>query len=58
MNEFVGTINIHNVTKEDTYCTLVHLDNSTVIAITIGITTINLFVDNDQAVAIKRILGS
>ena len=58
MNEFVGTINIHNVTKEDTYCTLVHLDNSTVIAITVGITTINLFVDNDQAVAIKRILGS
>ena len=58
MNEFVGTINIHSVTAENLKCELKHLSDSTVISIRIGKTDVNLFMDNDQAIAVKRILGA
>ena len=58
MNEFVGTINIHNVTAENLSCELKHLSSSTVISIRIGQTDVNLFMDNNQAIAVKRILGA
>ena len=58
MNEFVGTINIHNVTAENLKCELKHLSASTVISIRVGQTDVNLFMDNDEAIAVKRILGA
>jgi len=58
MSEFVGTINIHNVTAENLTCELKHLSTSTVVSIRIGKTDVNLFMDNDQAIAVKRILGA
>ena len=58
MNEFVGTINIHNVTAENLKCELEHLPTSTVISIRVGQTDVNLFMDNDEAIAVKRILGA
>ena len=58
MSEYVGTINIHNVTAENLKCELMHLERSTVVAISIGTTTVQLFMDNDQVIAVKKILGS
>ena len=58
MNAYVGGINIHNVTAENLKCELMHLENSTCISIHVGMTTVHLYMDNDQAIAVKRILGS
>ena len=58
MNAYVGGINIHNVTAENIKCELMHLEKSTCITITVGMTTVHLYMDNDQAIAVKRILGS
>jgi len=58
MNAYVGGINIHNVTAENLKCELMHLEKSTCITITVGMTTVHFFMDNDQVIAVKRILGS
>ena len=55
---FIGTINIHRVTSDNTTCTIKVLDHSTCITITVGDTDINLYVDSDDLVSIKSILGS
>ena len=58
MSTWVSGINIHNVTAEETKCEILHLDRSTCLSITVGKTSITLFMDNDQVIAIKRILGA
>ena len=58
MNTWISGISIHNVTAEETKCELMHLDHSTCISITVGMTSINLFMANDQVIAVKRILGA
>ena len=58
MNAYVGGINIHNVTAENLKCELMHLENSTCISIIVGMTTVHLYMDNNQAIAVKRILGA
>jgi hypothetical protein len=58
MNANVGSINIHNVTAENLKCELMHLEKSTCISIIVGMITVHLYMDNDQAIAVKRILGA
>jgi hypothetical protein len=58
MSTWVSDLNIHNVTAEETKCEIFHLHQSTCLSITVNKTTINLFMDNDQVIAIKRILGA
>ena len=58
MNAYVGSINIHNVTAENLKCELMHLEKSTCISIIVGMTSVHLYMDNNQAIAVKRILGA
>ena len=55
---FIATINIHRVTSDNLKCSIKVLDYSTCITISVGDTDINLYVDSDDLVSIKSILGS
>ena len=53
----VGTIGIHQVTKDNISCKVSQHDTFTAIMLDFGMTSITLFTNNDDVAAIRRILG-
>ena len=53
----VGNIGIHQVTKDNISCKVSQHDTFTAITLDFGMTSITLFTNNDDVVAIRRILG-
>ena len=53
----VGSVDIHNVTRDNIECTVRDHDHFATIQINLGVTTVTLYTTNDDAAAIRRILG-
>jgi hypothetical protein len=53
----VGSIDIHNVDRDNIECRVRDHDNFSTIQINFGVTTVTLYVNRDDVAAIRRILG-
>jgi hypothetical protein len=53
----VGSIDIHNVTRDNVECRVHDHDNFSTIQIHLGVTSVTLYVDTADVAAIRRILG-
>jgi hypothetical protein len=53
----VGSIDIHNVTRDNIECRVRDHDNFSTIQINLGVTSVTLYVDRDDVAGIRRILG-
>ena len=53
----VGNIGIHHVTKDNITCKVNQHETFSSIQINLGVTTVTLYTTNDDAAAIRRILG-
>jgi hypothetical protein len=53
----VGSIDIHNVTRDNVECRVRDHDNFSTIQINLGVTSVTLYVDTADVAAIHRILG-
>ena len=53
----VGSIDIHNVTRDNISCKVRNHDNFATVVIDLGVTTVTLYTSIDDVAAIRRILG-
>jgi hypothetical protein len=53
----VGSVDIHDVTKESTECRVREHDHFATIQINLGITSVTLYTTIGEVAAIRRILG-
>ena len=53
----VGSIDIHNVTRDNIECRVRDHDHFSTIQINLGVTSVTLYVDTVDVAAIRRILG-
>ena len=53
----LGSIDIHNVTRDNIECTPHDHDYFGTIKITLGVSTVTLYTTNEEIAAIRRILG-
>jgi hypothetical protein len=53
----VGSIDIHNVTRDNIECTVHDHDYFATIKISLGVTSVTLYTTNEEVAAIRRILG-
>ena len=53
----VGSVDIHNVTKDNITCKVRVHDHFATIQIDLGVTTVTLYTNLDDVAAIRRILG-
>jgi len=53
----VGSIDIHNVSKNNISCKVHNHDNFATVVIDLGVTTVTLYTSNEEVAGIRRILG-
>jgi hypothetical protein len=53
----VGSIDIHNVSKDNIECRVRDHEHFATIQINLGVTSVTLYVDRDDVAGIRRILG-
>ena len=53
----VGSIDIHNVSRDNIECRVRDHEHFATIQINLGVTSVTLYVDRDDVAAIRRILG-
>jgi hypothetical protein len=53
----VGSIDIHNVDRDNIECRVRDHDNFSTIQINLGVTSVTFYVETNDVAAIRRILG-
>jgi len=53
----IGSIDIHNVSKENIECVVHNHDYFATVVIKLGVSTVTLYTTNEQVAGIRRILG-